>query len=182
MYENLEPLKQQIKTLIEEADFHHFCGMVGLRRLYEALNQCGLQEYAYKIVTAKGYPGYRAWFDRDATTLWEYWDYEDKNDSKNHQMYSDVLSWMVKTIVGIRQEADSTGFKAVSIEPYFFEELNYAKGSCDTRNGKISVAWERKEDGIQVLIEVPENMTVTFRGERLSAGKHCMNVNGLEKR
>lgn len=176
MYENLEPLKQQLMELVEAADFHHNCGMVGLRRLYEALNQCGLQEYAYKIVTADGYPGYRVWFDRDATTLWEYWDYEKKEDSKNHQMYSDVLSWMVKTILGIRQEADSTGFDAVSIEPYFFEALSYARGSCDTFGGKVGVAWEKKEAGVQVDIDVPEKMTVTFRGEKLAAGKHCMLV------
>ena len=178
MYEQLEPLKQQLKTLIEDADFHHFCGMVGLRRLYEALNQCGLQEYAYKIVTAKGYPGYRAWFDLDATTLWEYWDYQGKNDSKNHQMYSDVLSWMVKTILGIRQEADSVGFKAVSIEPYFFEELRFAKGSCDTCGGKVSICWERKDSGIEVQIEVPENMTATFRGEKLAAGSNSFVISG----
>lgn len=176
MYENLEPLKQQLMRLIEEADFHHFCGMVGLRRLYEALNQCGLQEYAYKIVTAEGYPGYLAWFDQGATTLWEYWDYTKKNDSKNHQMYSDVMSWMVKTIAGIRQTADSTGFKAVNIEPYFFEKLNYAKASCNTCGGRISIFWKKEEDGVHVEVDVPEQMTVTFRGEKLTSGCNRMIV------
>lgn len=174
MYEQLEPLKQQLMTLIEEADFHHNCGMVGLRRLYEALNQCGLQEYAYKIVTAKGYPGYRAWFDLDATTFWEYWDYEKKADSKNHQMYSDVLSWMVKTILGIRQEDDSVGFKKVRVEPYFFEDLEYAKGSCDTCSGKLAVSWKRDGEKIFLEITVPEGMEVTYRNECLSEGTHRM--------
>ncbi len=172
MYDQLEPLKQQLMGLVEDAGYHHTCGMVGLRRLYEALNQCGLQEYAYKIITVKGYPGYQAWFDLGATTLWEYWDYEWHKDSKNHQMYSDVLSWMVKTVVGIRQQTDSAGFRSISVEPYFFEELTWAKGSCDTFGGKISVAWEKKNDGIHVLIDVPEAMTVTFRGEKLPYGRN----------
>ncbi len=170
MYERLEPLKCQITQLIEEADYHHFCGMVGLRRLFWALNRCGLQEYAYKIITGAGYPGYRTWFDGDATTLWEYWDYEWKADSKNHHMYSDVMSWMVKTVAGIRQEEDSVGFQAVSIEPYFFEKLDYAKASCDTWAGKISVSWKKEADSVHVQIDVPEQMIVTFRGERLTSG------------
>lgn len=179
MYENPEPLKQQLKKLIEEADFHHNCGMVGLRRLYEALNQCGLQEYAYRIVTAKGYPGYRAWFELGATTLWECWDYEQKRDSKNHQMYSDVLSWMVKTILGIRQSEMSVGFQRVRVEPYYFEELEYAKGSCDTCGGNVSVSWKRtreKSGGEKILLEitVPHGMEVIHGKECLTAGVHVI--------
>ena len=122
-YEELTPLREQLKELVEEADFHHGCGMVGLRRLYEALNQCGLWEYAYRILTAEGYPGYRDWFDQGAVTLWETWDWADRHDSKNHHMYSDVMSWMIKTILGIRQEEGSAGFSRILVEPHFFAEL-----------------------------------------------------------
>ncbi len=170
MYENLEPLKHQLKNLIEDSDFHHFCGMFGLRRLYEALNQCGLQEYAYRVITAGGFPGYRIWFELGATSLWEYWNYEKKEDSKNHHMYSDLLSWMVKTILGIRQ--DAPGFQQVTVDPYFFQALSYAKGSCDTCSGIIRVAWEKKADQIHVQITVPEGMTVFFQGEQLASGNH----------
>ncbi len=172
MYEQLEPLKQQLAKLVEDADFHHFCGMFGLRRLYEALNLCELQEYAYRVITASGFPGYRIWFDLGATSLWEYWNYEKKEDSKNHHMYSDVLSWMVKTVLGIRQAADSVGFRAVTVEPCFFQELEYARGSCDTCGGNIRVAWEKKQQQIRVQIDVPDNMTVFFRGEKLSPGRN----------
>lgn len=113
VYGELEPLKGQLKELIVEAEFHHDCGMVGLRKLYAALNKCGLEEYAYRILTAKGYPGYREWFDQGAVTLWETWNWPDHHDSKNHRMYSDCLSWMVKTLLGIRQEEGSAGFKRI---------------------------------------------------------------------
>lgn len=56
IYDELEPLKKQLMRLVEERDFHHNCGMVGIRYLYSALNICGLQEYAYRIVNAKGFP------------------------------------------------------------------------------------------------------------------------------
>ena len=127
-----------------------------------------------------GYPGHRSWFEQGANTLWEKWEYDRKDDSKNHQMYSDVMSWMVKTILGIRQEADSTGFAKVCIEPYFFEELSFAKGSCVSCNGKVGVSWERRNGGIQVLIEVPEGMTAVFgsgdKPAELAAGNYSFWV------
>ncbi len=181
LYDSLEPLKNQLKTLVEEADFHHFCGMVGLRRLYEALNQCGLQEYAYRVITAEGFPGYRVWFDLGATTLWEYWNYEKKEDSKNHHMYSDVLSWMVKTVLGIRQAPGSTAFRTVEVDPFFFASLDYAKGSCDTCGGQLAVAWKKTGLDIQVQITVPENMTVFFRGEKLAPGHNRRTLRGAAR-
>ena len=111
--------------------------------------------------------------------MWEYWDYERKEDSKNHQMYSDVLSWMVKTILGIQQEEGSVGFAKVKVEPYYFEALDYAAGSCDTRGGKISVSWKRvKEtnDQEKILLEitVPEGMEVKHRNQFLKPGVHLI--------
>ena len=63
IYETLAPLAAQLKQLVEEKNFHHDCGMVGIRRLYAALSKCGLEEYAYKIITAKGYPSYVDWIE-----------------------------------------------------------------------------------------------------------------------
>ena len=170
LYKDIAPLKAQLKQLVEERDFHHTCGMVGLRRLYMALNKCGLEEYAYRILTVEGYPGCREWFAQGATTLWEYWDWQLHGDSKNHQMYSDFMSWIVKTILGIRQR--EPGFAAVEVRPYFFRELDFAKGSCDTCGGKIAVAWERTNGGVLLRVDVPEGMDVTYGGRSLAAGHH----------
>lgn len=41
-------------------------------------------------------------------------------ESQNHHMYSDFMSWMVKTILGIRARIDHPGFEAVEINPCFF--------------------------------------------------------------
>jgi len=161
-----------LKELVEEHNFHHDCGMVGMRRLYYALNKCGLQEYAYKIITAKGYPSYRDWVERDATTLWEYWDWDRCRDSKNHHMYSDFMSWMVKTILGIN--ASSPAFKKVSINPYYFEALDWAKGSCETTNGTISVFWHKDTDKIITEIEIPEGMEATYMGDLLNEGNNII--------
>ena len=160
--------------LIEEQDFHHNCGMVGMRYLLSALNICGLQEYAYRIVNAKGFPSYSYWIEDGATSLYERWD---KTDSKNHHMYSDVMSWMVKTIIGIKPEIKYPGFERVEIEPYFFEDLDFAEGSCNTAHGKFAVRWEKKDDFIQIEIEVPFAAEEYYKGQKLKNGVNKIKIN-----
>lgn len=180
-FEQMEPLKNQLKNLIEEKEFHHDCGMVGIRRLLWALNKCGLEEYAYRILTVSGYPGYREWFKQGATTLWEYWDWDLHSDSKNHHMYSDFMSWLIKTVLGIRQAEDSMGFACVQVEPFFFRELDYAKGSCDTVKGRVSVSWERKEGHILLEVDVPVGMQSFFGKKRLRSGYNRFLVQDTAK-
>ncbi|MHB9034080.1 MAG: alpha-L-rhamnosidase-related protein, partial [Anaerolineae bacterium] len=156
LYTDLQPLKQQLMRLVEEQDFHHSCGMVGLRHLYIALNICGLPDYAYRIITAKGYPGYNVWLEGDATTLWETWQ---PGASKNHHMYSDFMSWLMKTIAGINPTFEHPGFSQVVISPAFIDGLGWAKGSEETIAGRIETAWKRTADAIQLAVTIPAGIT-----------------------
>ncbi|MDD6484540.1 MAG: family 78 glycoside hydrolase catalytic domain [Clostridiales bacterium] len=173
VYQNLKPLANQLKRLVEEKDFHHDCGMVGIRRLYKALNKCGLQEYAYKIITAKGFPSYTAWLDGGATALCERWD---MSESQNHHMYSDFMSWIIKTVLGISPNEEFAGFERVDINPYFFEQLTYAKGYCDTVKGRIAVSWTRSAENITLTIDVPCDIQAYYNGTRLESGVNIINV------
>ncbi len=174
--EDNSALAKQLKTLIEKNNFHHNCGMVGMRRLYYALNKIGAEEYAYRIITASGYPGYRQWFDEGATTLWEFWDTELHADSKNHQMYSDFMSWMIKTIIGISAEDDAPGFTTVHLKPYFFKDISYAKGSCDTVSGRIAVEWKRLGENISLIVNVPDGIRVYYNGSKLHPGQNKIAI------
>lgn len=170
--EELEPLKKQLARLIEEKDFHHDCGMVGLPCLYTALNRCGLEEYACRILTAEGYPGYRQWLEGGATTLWEMWG---SGGSHNHHMYSSFMSWIMKTVVGIRQE--TPGWKTVSVRPFFFRDLDWAEGSLSLPSGgTLSVKWKREAGGVRVALSVPAGTTVRFREHVLSGGDYAFTV------
>ena len=167
LYDDLEPLKHQLKECIETADYHHNCGMVGLRYLYMALNACGLQEDAMRIITAKGYPSYCEWIQRGATTLWEMWDCA---LSRNHHMYSDVLSWMMKTIVGISPNDNAATFDKMKIKPYFFKMLNFARGYYDAPYGRVFVEWERVGKTIQLKITSPCNNYLYYDDTPLAKG------------
>jgi len=172
LYTDLEPLKCQLMRLVEDADFHHTCGMVGLRRLYYALNTCGLPEYAYRIITAEGYPGYRLWLEDGATTLWETWQ---PGASKNHHMYSDFMSWLMKTIVGINPTFDSPGFATTIISPAFIPQLEWAEGSEDTVAGRIAVSWRRVMSVVNLQVLVPDGIAAEVR---LPAGRVEMLTDG----
>ena len=167
IYDDIEPLKAQLARLVEEKDFHHDCGMLGLPHLWEALNRCGLQEYAYRILTADGYPSYRGWIEHGATTLYEMWN---KNYSKNHHMYSCFMAWMMSTIIGIRRTAPA--YDSISLEPCFFEGLDWASGHIDTPHGRISAEWKKAADGVHVSFTVPDGVEAQFRGQLLAAGYH----------
>ncbi|MBQ3140525.1 MAG: hypothetical protein IJC25_01020, partial [Clostridia bacterium] len=168
------PLAAQLKELVEQHGFRHDCGMVGMRRLFYALNKVGLQEYAYRILTSSGMPSYREWFEQDATTLWEYWPWQRRTDSKNHHMYSDFMSWMVKTILGV--ECAEPGFAWVKIAPYFFEQLDHAEGHCETAAGDVRVCWKREPDGVKLHFEIPQGMTACYGGKELGAGVYDFTV------
>lgn len=142
---------------------------IGLRYLYMALNMINREDIAYKIITIDGYLSYKNWFLDGATTLYEYWDcYE----SKNHHMYSNVLSWMMKTIVGITPDENLPTFEKVEIKPNFFNGLCYAKGSLDSVNGEIKVEWTRENNKIELAIFAPVDNFVVYNGKYLSKGNN----------
>lgn len=173
LYDDIAPLASQIAHLVEEKDYHHECGMVGLRYLYLALNKAGLAEYAYKILNAKGFPSYSAWVEDGATTLYEYWD---ATTSKNHHMYSDFMSWIIKTVLGIAPLADAPGFEKANITPFFFEDLDFAEGYCDTVRGRISVRWEREAEKIRLHVRADKGIDVHLFGEKLPTDKEIVRL------
>ena len=173
IYDDLEPLKQQLKSCVEAYNFHHNCGMVGLRHLYMALNICGLEDYAMRIVKAEGFPSYREWIDRGATTLFENWNC---TLSKNHHMYSDVLSWLIKTVVGISPDDRDASFETLTVKPYVFADLTYAKGHYDSPRGRVSVEWRKTDDGVMLEITAPCDGYVRYKGTLLKCGKTIFKV------
>lgn len=88
LYTDFEVTKKELMDQVEEYNFHHDCGMVGMPCLFPALEKCGLDDWGLRILTADGYPGYMYWIDHGATTLWETWKC---TDSHNHHMYSSGL-------------------------------------------------------------------------------------------
>lgn len=170
LYDELEPLKQQLIETVESQNYHHNCGMVGLRRLYYALDKCGLSEYAYKIINVDGCPGYKYWLEKGATTLWEYW--ESIPASRNHHMYSDFMSWIVKNLGGISLDENKIGSLEYILNPKYIDDLKHVKCSSDG----IEVDWHRENDIIILKIKVDKGVKLNYNGKLLECGEHIFNI------
>lgn len=168
IYEQLEPLKAQLVEEIEKYNFHHHCGMLGLQYLFDALDICGLSDCGVRLVTADGHPSYKQWITDGATTMYERWS---DRDSNNHHMFSCVLAWFNKTLVGLRLDEKVNAYKHAVISPVFVEQLEHCGGKYLTASGEYSVKWHRNADNSVMLeVNVPKGSTAELRlcGYRVS--------------
>lgn len=180
VYDVLEPLKTQLCEEIEKYNFHHHCGMLGLQYLFDALDICGLSDFGVRLVTADGHPSYKQWITDGATTMYERWS---DRDSNNHHMFSCVIAWFNKTLVGLKLDDTVNAYKRAIISPVFVEQLDYCGGQYLTASGEYSVKWNRNSDNSVTLeIDVPQGASAELKlcGYRvsddasvaLSAGKY----------
>ncbi len=176
LFDALAPLKAQLTELLLAEDFHIKCGMVGVRRLLLALNKCDLADYAYQVLHAEGYPGYKTWFDGGATTLWEKWDIHQISDSKNHHMYSDFMSWQIKTLAGISINEQDLTQLAFVLNPVFLKDISDVNCTYHTVRGTIAVAWKRADDKIILDVTVDNGVLLLYKGNQLAAGSHSFEI------
>ena len=142
LFTNSEVIKKQLISRVEKDKYQLTCGMVGVQYLDDALNLCGRADLAYKIVTESS-PGYKTWYDLGATTLWECWDGENKG-SHNHQMYSNIIAWFYRGLLGVNLNVDNPAYERVELKPSFIKEIRFVKGYVTTKKGKLYLEWKYK--------------------------------------
>ena len=173
LYDNFDAIRKQLMECVEASDFHMHTGMLGVRFLYDALNTCGLPEYAYRIIAAKGFPSYTQWLDQGATTLWEtFYD----GSSKNHHMYSCFMQFLMNTLVGINPVEALPGMRHIELKPAFVRELSWCRGLRHMPCGDLTVAWRRTDDDVKMKVEVPEGVTVRYKDRIMTAGIYEFQV------
>ncbi len=94
-----------------------------------------------------------------ATTLWENWNGQ---SSRNHPMFGAVTKLLFTELLGIKQKGDSCGFESMLISPCIVEGLGRAEGSIETVSGKIAVAYEKTESGIEFRISADPRIEAEF--------------------
>lgn len=156
LYSDLLPLKEQLFHTIEKYEFHIHCGMLGMQYLLKALDICDLSEYAFRLITADGFPSYKHWIENGATTLWEVWD---GSASCNHHMYSCILAWFNTTIAGLNLADEVNAYQKAVISPKFLAEIEYCKASYKTVSGLFSVNWQRdRNNEVKIEIVIPHGV------------------------
>lgn len=141
-----------------------------LKYIYDALSECGRADLAYRLLT-ESTPGYKTWFEHGATTLWECWDGENRG-SHNHHMFSGVIAWFYKSLLGIRPIINAPGFTELELCPSFIADIGFVRGYTDTVRGRIEASYTRKNDGFLYSVTLPEGIRASYAGEILHAGEN----------
>lgn len=170
LYRNRQVLADQLVFAVERDECVLTCGMVGVQYLYDALLICDRADLAYRMIT-ESEPGYRTWYRHGATTLWERWAGED-DGSHNHHMFSGVIAWFYKALLGIAPCEDAPAFEKLSLSPCFLPSLGFVRGSMQTVKGLIEAEWTCESDGFRYTVTVPDGISATFRGQALKVGKN----------
>ena len=148
-----EGLAAQLRQAVADCDFHHECGMVGLQYLVPVLDDIGASDLMYKILTAKGYPSYSLWMEDGATTLYEMWN---TKKSANHHMNSSAVAWFMKKHVGLSRKKETYGYSALTLCPYFPEDMFFCEGSL---RGIANAKWIKSGNTVIYNLTLTEGVT-----------------------
>jgi alpha-L-rhamnosidase len=168
LYIGLAPdqFKQQLATKLNETivknNYKVDFGMLGSRYVPRVLAEFGFQETVMKMLLNDNPASWTSWIKDGLTTLPE-WFQKDEYDkaSLNHVFLGDISAWMTNYLVGIRQAENSNGFQNIIIKPFYSKDIDSAKGEYLSVNGKISAAWVRKNNKIQLKLTIPQNCKAT---------------------
>lgn len=170
-----ETLGRQLCSIVERDGYRLTTGMVGVQYLYGALSGAGRADLALRIIT-ESEPGYKSWYESGATTLWEHWDGA-THGSHNHQMFSGVIAWFYRGLLGIAPREDAPGFARLSLTPSFVSSLGHIRAEFMTVRGKIKAEWESRTDDFVYRVTLPEGIEATFDGNTLHTGENEFFVN-----
>jgi len=169
---------QVLVKLIEKQNNRFDIGTLGIRVLFHVLSDYGRSDLAYDLITGVDHPSYGSWIDAGETTFTEGFYVKDKTNapaSHNHQMFSDVLSWYIRHILGININPHRESIEELLIKPDVIPQLQFAEGHVNTPKGKIYLKWEKNaKERVMLTLEVPENsygFMIAPDGYKFSDGK-----------
>ncbi len=147
-------------ALIEAANGTFDCGILGLRVLFHVLSAHGHADLAFKLITQETFPSYGYMIACGATTLWEtFHRIEGTSPSLNHHFFGDILSWFLQNAVGIRVNPHRRDPNELRVSPTLVDTLAHARGSYGAPAGEVTVAWERRGEGLVLSYSVPAGVT-----------------------
>ncbi|MBQ6832104.1 MAG: family 78 glycoside hydrolase catalytic domain [Oscillospiraceae bacterium] len=162
---------------------HFDTGFLGTDILLNVLFQKEQKELAVKLLSSREPGSFLYMKDRGTTTLWETWT---GNESHDHPMFGACVRQLFTGVLGIGQAEDTAGYQNLIICPQIPQNMQYARGSIQTANGKISVSWRKEQGNVHMDIQIPEGTAGVFRyGAKewtLQAGKPFQTVLLQEER
>jgi alpha-L-rhamnosidase len=162
---------RELQEAIRRADWHLTTGFVGVGYLLPVLSSHGCDSTAYRLLEQRSRPSWRYMIENGATTIWERWDgwtsehgfTSPAMNSFNHYALGSVGEWLYRFVLGIQQEAGSTGFSRLVLRPHPGGQLSWASGCYQSVRGPIVTRWQRSADRFTFSAELPPNTTASVR-------------------
>ncbi len=161
-----EEIRPRLIAALERKDHHLSTGFIGVRYLLPVLCELGEYDLAYRLLVKTDYPSWCYSVVNGATTIWERWNsftkgvgFADRRmNSFNHYSLGSVGEWLYGYVLGIRFDEEGVKISPI-VDPT--GKVTWAKGSYALCGEKISVAWEKKENGyFSIEIDAPSGVTV----------------------
>lgn len=140
------------------ADCGFGCSTLLMRMVLQTLFEHGRGERAYEILRSPDQPGWGYMINQGFQTVWEgFRDIE----SHSHAWNGYPARLMQEHLLGIRMKAP--GFRQVEICPFIPADLDFAEGKVVTCRGIIGVAWQKRNNMVQLTVEIPAGVTADIR-------------------
>jgi hypothetical protein len=163
---------QNLVNDIHQHGDHLTTGDIGNRYLFYTLAKNGHRELLYKMLNHDDVPGYGYQIKKGQTTLTEQWN-PDMGASMNHFMMAHIENLLIPDLLGITRSGN-----LIEIAPHPVGDLTWCKGSIESAQGTVSVAWEIK-DGIFLMdIDIPTDgfadvyLPFSGKAESVTEGHH----------
>ena len=161
LWYDFSPEKEKtMQVLIDEFARHNghlSTGIFSTKMMFDLFREEDLNEVAYSVANAAGFPGWRHMLDNGATTLWETWEYPEKYPSQNHPMFGSISEWFFRSLLGINPAAP--GFKKIVLKPQPAGDLTWARGHFRSVQGDIKSDWKIDDGKFLWNVSIPPNST-----------------------
>jgi hypothetical protein len=146
--------------LDDTADGKLRSGEIGLRYLFNTLNDVNRPDLVLQMARQEEHPSYMRFLRRGETTLLEFW--QDECRSKCHDMLGSILEWFYAAVLGLKPVGDA--YRTFSISPPYTAEFAFVKGTVDCPYGKIEIEFRRENDGeVRLDLRIPMSTAATLR-------------------
>lgn len=148
---------ERLVDIIENDDEYICTGMIGLQVIFDLLSEYGRTDLAFKMITRPEFPSYGNWIKNGATAMIEtFLPYEGQMNSLNHHIFSHIMAWFVKRLVGILPNPYLENANEVTFAPKFIDALDNAQAKVKLPVGEVSAEWHREGEDILYTVTVPE--------------------------
>lgn len=152
----------RLTELIHEKDDHAYCGMIGLRYIFEVLAEGGDIDLALRLICRDDEPSYGSMIKRGATALCEATMENGLNESENHHFLGDIVRIFHNYVGGLRVNPYMRDINEVIFAPKIPKDLDRADGTYRFSSGVARFGWCREGCGVRAYITVPKGVVGFF--------------------